>query len=90
MFGQLRPKPDARMLRHLAVKLAVPTRRCVLVEDTRQHLKSARRVGMGTVWMQGYLHRGGATARLPLRPAGVDLRLRRLAGMRRHGARLIR
>jgi len=52
MFGQLRPKPDARMLRRVAVKLGVPASRCVLVEDTLDHQKSARRVGMVTVWMQ--------------------------------------
>ena len=82
MFGQLRPKPDARMLRRLAVKLAVPPGRCVLVEDTLQHLKSARRVGMGTVWMQRYLQRGtGLGQRLgrpAMKPAYVDRRLGRL------------
>jgi len=52
MFGQLRPKPDARMLRRVAVKLGVPASRCVLVEDTLVHQKAARAVGMATVWMQ--------------------------------------
>ena len=52
MFGQLRPKPDARMLRRVAVKLGVQPSRCVLVEDTLVHQKAARRIGMGTVWMQ--------------------------------------
>ncbi len=52
MFGRWRPKPDARMLRHVARQLAVPASRCVLVEDTPGHLKAARSVGMGTVWMQ--------------------------------------
>ncbi len=55
MFGQLRPKPDARMLRRLAVRLKVPAARCVLVEDTLEHQKAARRVGMRTVWMQRWL-----------------------------------
>jgi putative hydrolase of the HAD superfamily len=52
MFGHLRPKPDARMLRYMAVKLGVLPKRCVLVEDTLVHQKSARRIGMATVWMQ--------------------------------------
>ena len=52
MFGQLRPKPDARMLRRVAVKLGVSPSRCVLVEDTLDHQKSARGIGMATVWMQ--------------------------------------
>ncbi len=55
MFGDLRPKPDARMLRRVAVLLGVPARRCVLVEDTLVHQKAARRVGMRAVWMQRYL-----------------------------------
>ena len=52
MFGHLRPKPDVRMLRRIAVKLGVAPARCVLVEDTLVHQKSARRIGMATVWMQ--------------------------------------
>jgi putative hydrolase of the HAD superfamily len=55
MFGHPRPKPDARMLRHMAVRLKVPPSRCVLVEDTLQHQRAARSVGMRTVWMQRYL-----------------------------------
>jgi putative hydrolase of the HAD superfamily len=55
MFGDLRPKPDARMLRRVAARLRVPPSRCVLVEDTLVHLKAARSIGMGTVWMQRYV-----------------------------------
>jgi putative hydrolase of the HAD superfamily len=55
MFGALRPKPDARMLRRIAARLAVPPSRCVLVEDTLAHLKAACAVGMRTVLMQRYL-----------------------------------
>lgn len=55
MFGDLRPKPDARMLRRVAARLGVAPSRCVLVEDTLAHQKAACRVGMRTVWMQRYL-----------------------------------
>jgi putative hydrolase of the HAD superfamily len=55
MFGALRPKPDARMLRRVAARLGVSPSRCVLVEDTLVHLKAARSIGMRTVWMQRYL-----------------------------------
>ncbi len=58
MFGMPRPKPDARMLRRLVARLRVPASRCVLVEDTLQHLKAARSLGMRTVWMQRYLGAG--------------------------------
>jgi putative hydrolase of the HAD superfamily len=67
MFGHPRPKPDARMFRHLAAKLKVLPSRCVLVEDTLEHQKGARRVGMRTAWMQRYLggrFRGGPGAPL--------------------------
>ena len=83
MFGHLRPKPDARMLRWMAARLAVPPTRCVLVEDTLVHQKAARGVGMGTVWMQRWI--GGPPTltvhkpvRLHRRPAYVDRRVRRL------------
>jgi len=82
MFGQLRPKPDARMLRRMAVRLRVPAGRCVLVEDTLVHQKSARRVGMGTVWMQRFARRVAmpdvAPPRWSMRPAYVDRRVRAL------------
>ena len=55
MFGSLRPKPDARMLRQVVARLGVPASRCILVEDTLGHLKSARSIGMRGVWMQRYL-----------------------------------
>jgi putative hydrolase of the HAD superfamily len=55
MFGEHRPKPDARMFRHIAARLKVAPSRCVLVEDTLAHQRSARSLGMRTVWMQRYL-----------------------------------
>jgi len=81
MFGHLRPKPDARMLRWMAARLKVPPARCVLVEDTLVHQKAARSVGMGTVWMQRWIAAGPPVtahmpARLLRRPAYVDRRIR--------------
>ena len=55
MFGDLRPKPDARMFRYIAAKLKVRPSDCVLVEDTLEHQKAARGLGMTTAWMQRYL-----------------------------------
>lgn len=90
MFGQLRPKPDARMLRRLAVRLRVPTQRCVLVEDTLEHQKAARRVGMQTVWMQRWTRAAAGRAptvrgRTSITPAYVDRRVRRLGRLLRGG-----
>src|SRR5690606_7065680 len=61
MFGVLRPKPDARMLRFVCAQLKLAPSRCVLVEDTLAHQRAARRVGMRTVWMRRYLRRPAAT-----------------------------
>jgi putative hydrolase of the HAD superfamily len=57
MFGQLRPKPDARMFRMVLARLGLPAARCVLVEDTLANQKAAKRVGMHSVWMQRYVAR---------------------------------
>jgi putative hydrolase of the HAD superfamily len=88
MFGELRPKPDARMLRGLVARLRVPASRCVLVEDTLVHQKAARRIGMRTVWMQRWLRDasgpggGPGPCRHPSRrPAYVDRRVRRLRAL---------
>jgi putative hydrolase of the HAD superfamily len=87
MFGQLRPKPDARMLRRLAARLRVPAHRCTLVEDTLVHQKAARGVGMRTVWIQRWLRGAAAVQRKPvrhaLRPAYVDRRVRGLRELAR-------
>lgn len=87
MFGHLRPKPDARMLRRLAAQLRVRPASCVMVEDTLVHQKAARRVGMKTVWMQRWTRRAsgetGKQARLSVTPAYVDRRIGRLAQLTR-------
>jgi len=77
MFGALRPKPDARMLRRIAARLAVPPGRCILVEDTLAHLKAARSVGMRAVWMQRYLGGRFRGTRRDLGNAGVLATTRR-------------
>ncbi len=85
MFGDLRPKPDARMLRRVAARLCVSPHRCVLVEDTLVHQKAARRVGMHTVWMQRGLPSTVSHPKLRRRrkPVYVDRRLRHLRDLLR-------
>jgi len=84
MFGELRPKPDARMLRRVAARLRVPAARCVLVEDTLQHQKSARRVGMTTVWMQRWTRAAAKPgSRFSMQPAYVDVKARHLRVLER-------
>jgi putative hydrolase of the HAD superfamily len=91
MFGELRPKPDARMLRRVVARLRVPAARCVLVEDTLEHQKSARRVGMRTVWMQRWLRASpswsptGPQRRWSRAAPWVDRRVTRLRALHRRG-----
>jgi putative hydrolase of the HAD superfamily len=80
MFGHIRPKPDARMLRRVAARLKVAPSRCVLVEDTLEHQKAAHGLGMRTVWMRRYLggrYRGPVPAPEPVRrersPSAVEV-----------------
>ena len=83
MFGQWRPKPDTRMFRRLLARLRVPASRAVLVEDTLEHQKAARAVGLRTVWMQRWTRGAGwgiaAATRVARRPVYVDRRVSRLA-----------
>lgn len=85
VFGDLRPKPDARMLRIVMARHKLPPSRCILVEDTVANLKGARKVGMRTVWMQHYLrhnqHGPEVGIRLHGRPAGVCVRIKKLRAL---------
>jgi putative hydrolase of the HAD superfamily len=85
--GHLRPKPDARLFRHLLARLGVAASRCVLVEDTLAHQKSARRVGLRTVWMQRWLkqnsHGPEVGVYLHRRPVYVCARIRSLQQLQR-------
>ncbi len=54
---RLRPKPDPLMLRRLLARERIAPSRAILVEDTLSHLKRYRRLGIGTVWVTGYLRR---------------------------------
>ncbi len=75
MFGSLRPKPDARMLRRVAARLGVHPARCVLVEDSAVNLKGARRAGMHTVWLRRWLPAGSSRLGARRCPAYVDQRV---------------
>lgn len=90
MFGHHRPKPDARMLRHVAARLKARPTQCVLVEDTLMHQRAARGVGMKTVWMQRYLrgaiHVPGQSMKVGVhpcpKPAYVCARINRIQALR--------
>ncbi|WP_426207748.1 pyrimidine 5'-nucleotidase [Massilia sp. TWP1-3-3] len=83
VHGQLRPKPSKLMLRRLMRKHGASARRCILVEDTLANLRSAKQVGLRTVWVTQYLQMsdpiGSATLpRMRKRPAFVDVKVKSL------------
>ena len=78
---QLRPKPSSLMLRRLLRKHGVAARRCILVEDTLDNLKSASRLGLRTVWVTQYLRMSDPIGKAPLprtlkRPGYVDVKVK--------------
>ena len=90
MFGELRPKPDRRMFRHLLARMGWRAGDCTLVEDTLDHQRAARSVGMRTVWMQHYLRTpmgpmqtSMKRPRMMRRPPYVCARIRSLQSLRR-------
>ena len=78
---QLRPKPSKLMLRSLLRKQGLKARRCILVEDTLANLRTAKTLGMRTVWITQYLRMADpiGMASLPKmlnRPAYVDVKVK--------------
>lgn len=84
IFGHSRPKPDTRMFRIVLARLKLKPERCILVEDTLIHQKSARSLGLRTVWMQRWLRKAADGRRLQHRPAYVTQRVRSLAALLRY------
>ena len=78
---QLRPKPSKLMLRQLLRRQGLKASRCILVEDTLANLKTAKALGVRTVWITQYLRMADpiGAARLPKalnRPAYVDVKVK--------------
>ena len=78
VHGQLRPKPSRLMLHRLLRKHGVAPRRCILVEDTLLNLRSAKRVGLRTVWLTRYLRPDGQQPPMLKHPAYVDVKVKSL------------
>lgn len=78
---QLRPKPSGLMLRRLLRRHGLAPEHCILVEDTLANLKSAKRLGMRTVWVTQYLRFSDPIGAAPLprmlkRPRYVDVKVK--------------
>lgn len=70
---RFRPKPDPAGFQRLLGKHRLHPRRCVMVEDNLDNLRTAKRLGMKTVWV------GPQSSS----PAGVDVSIRALTDLPR-------
>lgn len=75
---RFRPKPDAHGFLRLVRANHVRARRCIMVEDTLVNLRTAKKLGMKTVWV----------AQEQRAPRYVDLRISNLSDLRRALSRL--
>lgn len=87
VHGHLRPKPSRLMLRRLLRRHGVDAGRCILVEDTLANLKSARQLGIRTVWVTQYLRMSDPIGSAPLprmlkRPGYVDVKVKSVRQLR--------
>lgn len=91
---QLRPKPSRLMLRKLLARQKIDPRRCILVEDTVDNLKTARELGVRTAWVTQYLVGSAmlghlATPRVRSRmPSYVDVKVSSVRQLPRRLAKL--
>ncbi|MBU6459344.1 MAG: pyrimidine 5'-nucleotidase [Proteobacteria bacterium] len=74
-----RPKPQLFGYYYLLKRFHVPACQCVMVEDSLDNLRAARRVGMKTVWIHGP----------PLMGMPADLRLNSVCDLPRYVNRLL-
>ena len=75
---RFRPKPDAHGFLRLARANHLRLSRCIMVEDTLVNLRTAKKLGMRTVWV----------SRAKRAPCYVDLKIANLSDLRRALARL--
>lgn len=70
---RFRPKPDAYGFLRLLRRHRLDARQCIMVEDTLANLRTAKKLGMRTVWM----------SRARNAPGFVDVTVRDLRGLER-------
>ena len=70
---RFQPKPHQKAFREVLHALRIPAHRCIMVEDTAVNLRTARQLGMKTVWI----------SRSTTRPTYVDVKLRSILDIRK-------
>lgn len=74
--ARYRPKPDVHGFLRLCRAHHLRPRRCIMVEDTLENLRTAKRLGMKTVWI----------SRAERKPGYVDLLVNGVTGLSRGAA----
>jgi len=75
---RFQPKPALGAFRHLLRRELLSPQRCIMVEDSLANLKTAKHLGMKTVWISCSTRQ----------PPWLDLRLRSVLDLPRHWQRL--
>ena len=76
VHGQLRPKPSRWLLKKIAAEKKLSLRRCVLIEDTKENLRTAKQLGMKTVWITQYVSADSMHRRRFVHAHYIDLKIR--------------
>jgi len=77
VHGKLQPKPSRPFLRKFLAKKRLRASQCILVEDSIDNLRAAKKEGLQTVWVHGYIPpQQRKIAHLRPRAACIDVQLR--------------
>jgi putative hydrolase of the HAD superfamily len=77
VHGKLQPKPSRPFLRKFLAKNRLRASQCILVEDSIDNLRAAKKEGLQTVWVHGYIPpQQRKISHLRPRAACIDVQLR--------------
>ena len=85
---RLRPKPSRWLLKKMIAKKGLNAGRCVLVEDSLDNLRSAKQMGMKTVWITQYHRASAPQSKRFARARYVDIKIRSIKQLPSHFSRL--
>lgn len=90
VHGRLRPKPSRWLLKKMIAKKKLSAARCVLVEDSRDNLRTAKQLGMKTVWITQYVNEDARASKRFARAGFIDIKIRSIKQLPTHLSRLNR
>lgn len=88
IHGRLRPKPSRWLLKKVLAKRRLNPGRCVLIEDSRDNLRTARELGFKTVWVTQYFNHTSQQVQRFARAGYIDIKIRSIKQLPSHLSRL--